>query len=626
MIPKLDDTDFDALVEEARGLIPEYAPEWTDHNLHDPGITVIDLLAWLVDQQIYRIGHVGPSLRRAFSRLMGIEPRPARQAIFDVWSNQPGSTVLDLAAGQEAHSIDLPDAQFMVAEDVRLTGARIETITLVTEAGRKPLGDGLAHGRSTLSLPPTDGGGPLALEIKLDQVLLQGEPPVSLGVMVERPVSAENWRSNAPIPLAGDEDMFSPPADQPRWDSVIVEQRRAGDDGWIALPVTDRSFGLTRSGTIRFIPVETGSATVRLRLSESFRPGTVTLRRIGIDVVTLAEGWRDIEEVIGFGNDLPDQSYEFPTTNIAGGLERVVLESPELWSIVEDFTTSAPDDRHVTIDHSGGLLRLGNGVNGRVLETGEQLRHKPLIRTSGVNGNVAQGLRWTVSGRPIGENLAAGTGGRDADRLQDLIARARAAASTRIASMSEESLYELISKSGLGIARFEVLAGYRPGGRVKGARTVLIIPDRAADTPPGRPRAEVIESVENLLEPSRLMGERIFVSMPIYRNIDVSLVIAVKPDADVDALRAKLKGLLHARFWDLPVREDVAPWPPGRDISVGDLRALAGRFKDVLYLKSAIIRSGETQIADDADLFVLGPRELPLLRTLSIVLEQESTP
>ena len=58
-VPKLDTTDFARLIEEARGLIPRYAPDWTDHNLHDPGITLLELLAWITDQDIYRLGLVG---------------------------------------------------------------------------------------------------------------------------------------------------------------------------------------------------------------------------------------------------------------------------------------------------------------------------------------------------------------------------------------------------------------------------------------------------------------------------------------------------------------------------------------------------------------------------------------
>ena len=38
-LPHLDDRRWQDLVEEGRALIPRLAPAWTDHNVHDPGIT-----------------------------------------------------------------------------------------------------------------------------------------------------------------------------------------------------------------------------------------------------------------------------------------------------------------------------------------------------------------------------------------------------------------------------------------------------------------------------------------------------------------------------------------------------------------------------------------------------------
>jgi hypothetical protein len=46
-IPVLDNITFDELVDEAIQLIPQYSREWTDHNVHDPGRTLIELFAWL---------------------------------------------------------------------------------------------------------------------------------------------------------------------------------------------------------------------------------------------------------------------------------------------------------------------------------------------------------------------------------------------------------------------------------------------------------------------------------------------------------------------------------------------------------------------------------------------------
>jgi len=47
--PQLDDRRFQDLVNEAKSLIPRYCPEWTDHNVSDPGVTLIELFAWMTD-------------------------------------------------------------------------------------------------------------------------------------------------------------------------------------------------------------------------------------------------------------------------------------------------------------------------------------------------------------------------------------------------------------------------------------------------------------------------------------------------------------------------------------------------------------------------------------------------
>ncbi len=70
----LDDKSFDRLVEEARKRIPVYAPHWTDHNLHDPGITLIDLFAWLAEMKIYRLNRVPPASHWQLLELVGIAP------------------------------------------------------------------------------------------------------------------------------------------------------------------------------------------------------------------------------------------------------------------------------------------------------------------------------------------------------------------------------------------------------------------------------------------------------------------------------------------------------------------------------------------------------------------------
>lgn len=70
-LPNLDDHDFDDLVGEARALIPVLLPEWTDHNPGDPGIVLVELLAWLTEMQLYQVDQLSQSHTLNFLRLLG---------------------------------------------------------------------------------------------------------------------------------------------------------------------------------------------------------------------------------------------------------------------------------------------------------------------------------------------------------------------------------------------------------------------------------------------------------------------------------------------------------------------------------------------------------------------------
>ncbi|HEX8070861.1 MAG TPA: baseplate J/gp47 family protein [Pyrinomonadaceae bacterium] len=69
-LPNLDDRRYADLVEEARALIPTYAPEWTNHNASDPGITLVELFAYLTEMMLYRLNRVTDDNKRVFLKLL----------------------------------------------------------------------------------------------------------------------------------------------------------------------------------------------------------------------------------------------------------------------------------------------------------------------------------------------------------------------------------------------------------------------------------------------------------------------------------------------------------------------------------------------------------------------------
>ncbi len=78
--PKLDDRSFEDLVEECLLRIPRYCPEWTNYNPGDPGVTLIELFAWLVHQMLYRFNQVPRQHYVAFLELLGIRLQPPAHA------------------------------------------------------------------------------------------------------------------------------------------------------------------------------------------------------------------------------------------------------------------------------------------------------------------------------------------------------------------------------------------------------------------------------------------------------------------------------------------------------------------------------------------------------------------
>ena len=66
-LPNLDDRRYADLVAEALAKSPNYDPEWTNYNPSDPGITSIELFAYLTDMLLYRLNRVTDETDGKFS-------------------------------------------------------------------------------------------------------------------------------------------------------------------------------------------------------------------------------------------------------------------------------------------------------------------------------------------------------------------------------------------------------------------------------------------------------------------------------------------------------------------------------------------------------------------------------
>jgi predicted phage baseplate assembly protein len=94
----LDDRRFQDIVDQAKRMIPQYCPEWTDHNVSDPGVTLIELFAWMTEMLLYRVNQVPEKMYVKFLELLGVRLEPPRAAqapvTFYLSAPQPNTVVI----------------------------------------------------------------------------------------------------------------------------------------------------------------------------------------------------------------------------------------------------------------------------------------------------------------------------------------------------------------------------------------------------------------------------------------------------------------------------------------------------------------------------------------------------
>lgn len=76
----LDDQSFDEIMDFAMGRLPWLCPSWTDYNAHDPGITILELLAWYKEMQQFHLNTVTGRMQKKMLKLVGVKPAQPQPA------------------------------------------------------------------------------------------------------------------------------------------------------------------------------------------------------------------------------------------------------------------------------------------------------------------------------------------------------------------------------------------------------------------------------------------------------------------------------------------------------------------------------------------------------------------
>lgn len=624
--PILDDRHFQDIVDEAKKRIPHYCQEWTDHNVSDPGVTFIELFAWMTDMLLYRLNQVPERHYIKFMEMMGISLKGPASAKMPVtfWLSAPQSQVTTIPSGTEVASTQTETETpivFTTDEPFHIHPPALSAIWSEVATDRVGVKRFAEHNQRLLEKGAT------SVEVfshvpQVDDALYLGFPTDLSDHVLSVAVGCETAGGAGVVPTLPPYvwEVSSGKQDAP-WELCDVE--------------VDTSLGLNVSGRIELhlpkmsrLRIE-GENLYWLRLR--VRPIGASERAMGMlpyevsprvrSIAVAAVGGRTTathaqiisHEQVGRSNSEPGQRFFLQRTPILERAhdEHIIVETPEgrqQWVEVSDFADSAENDRHYTIDSLSGEVRFGPAIrerDGHIRLYGAiPPRNATLIMSryrtgGGLDGNVEAGVINTLkTGIPYIDrvtNRQPALGGLDAEQLaaakmrvpQLLRSRERAVTADDFEFLARQALPETISRVRCLQPRpSDANASVLPGQvyvlvmpRVPFAKGYLS-PDALS-----MPQSD-IQKVIDYLDERRLLTTRLHVRVPAYRWVSVRVQIGATPGVNESVVSTQVMEQLYQFLNPLAGGANGDGWEFGRDLFVADVYQALKGMQNIMFIRS----------------------------------------
>jgi predicted phage baseplate assembly protein len=613
MVPNLDDRRFQDLVDDAKRLVQQRCPEWTDHNVSDPGVTLIELFAWMTDQLVYRLNRVPERNYVKFLELIGVTlfPPTAARTQVTLWLTSPQPDVVRIPAGTQVATVRTETDEAIVfgtTEDLPIVPASLAELGSMV--------DGKTYRDHWAALEKGTG------LYCFKEVPAPGDA-LYIGLSEAVPSNAVRLRFKCHIEGVG-VDPNNPPLTWEAW---------SGED-WEACELdSDTTGGLNRDGDV-VIHVPRSHATsliakhragwLRARViepAEGQPPYSASPNITGLAAITIG-GTADAvnaelvtEEEVGISEGISGQRFGLKKQPVVPSDEPSVLEVSgnegwEEWQQVADFAGSGPDDKHFVLQLSAGEVRLGPAVRqedgtirryGAVPEKNARLRLRSYRTGGGRKGNVsARALTVLKSSIPFVarvENRRQAAGGVEGEDIENAKVRGPIRLRTRGRAVTTEDFEQLAREAAPEVARIRAVAA--GDGADAGSVRVLVVPTVSVTDGWLRfdqlvPSDETLQKITDRLEESRVIGTRAIVEPPVYRGVTVVAKLRARPRHNPTRLQEEALRSLYAYFDPIVGGPDGTGWPFGRPVNVGEVYSVLQGLRG-------------TEVVEDARLFGADP-------------------
>ncbi|GAA1621613.1 putative baseplate assembly protein [Georgenia ruanii] len=605
--PNLDDRSFQDIVDETKRLIPRFTPEWTNHNVSDPGVALIELFAWMSEMVLFRVNQVPDKLFVHFLNLVGIEPFPPAVARADLtfWLSAPAEQPVPVPAGTQVATADAGrgGVVFSTTRDAVVVPP-VLTAAHTARAREEQTVDALED----LTYP-----GSAMVCFDSDPItpgdcayLGFAEPLAGLVVRLAVEATAEGIGVDpANPPLAW--EVWGGEA----WLPVRVHADTTGGlnrDGDVVLIVPPAHAPLTLAGTpahwlrVRLLHPAPGQPTYQA----SPRIRSLSAHALGITVPAEHASGAG-RESLGRSAGVPGQTFRVSAVPVAarrdGECVRVVhLHGVEDWAEVENFAASGPHDRHVMWDSVTGEVRFGPQVrhpdgtlrqHGAIPPDGAEIVVTGYRHGGGAAGNVGAGtlteLRSTVPFVTGVENLAPAAGGVDAETVEEAKVRGPLSLRTGERAVTAGDFERITRQTSVEVARARCLPGAGTG-----AVRVLVVPQ--VRTSPATHRIDdfalsgpLRRAITRALDARRPVGVAVELGTPFYQGVSVAALVRALPGRPAALVRQRVLDVLVRYVNPLTGGPDGTGWPFDTDLTAAAVAQLAEAVEGVERVEEVVL-------------------------------------
>ena len=631
--PELDDRRFQDIVDEAKRMIPRFTPEWTNHNVADPGVTLIELFAWMTEMTIYRLNQVPDRYYARFLELVGIQPFPPSVARTEVtfWLSAVIDEVVEVPAGTPVGTAGQDDqVVFSTTEPLQISQPELTAAlssAAATPARLVDVWDDLRYdNRTVAAFPSTPVEAGDALYLGFESSLAGNVLQIDLSASVEG------------IGV----DPTDPPLAWQVWTGEV----------WIDCDVLgDTTGGLNRNGRILVVvplahePLTLGNRRhhwLRVVLSPT-RPGqagyqqspqvqTIAVASIGGTVVAEHSSvFGGVE--LGRSDGTSDQRFTFPHAPVLSLREHETIDVVDrddvtTWQRVDDFSESSATDRHFVLEEITGTLSFGPRIryddgsirqHGAIPPDGAAIRVSGYRTGGGAAGNVGPdtltALRTTIPYVTRVSNRTPAFGGVDAETIDNAKRRGPMALRTGYRAVTAGDYSRLAMEASSEVSRARTLPPLSPGGPVR----LLVVPDpgnadgpRALDDLALAP--ELIDDISGYVDSRRVLGTSVEIATPYYQGITVAALVDAAPGSSTDLVRERILTRLYRLIDPVTGGPDGTGWPFERDLNAVALSEIVQTIDGVdrvadLLLFEFDLRTGE-RLGEARQLIRLDPHSL----------------